>query len=147
MLISGIFSSFVDWVKFWDETLTASFCIDSGAGAIFFSSVHPLNRTDSNSNIIMVVTILFLNIISFLFDYHLFRLQYNILLKVYLLFLYDFISKTITFTPLRFPLYTLRAISVWGDKYGFILVRSCTESFWIYMERKEKPVQQDTRNC
>ncbi len=73
ILISGIFSSFDGRVKFWDETFTASFCIESVAGAIFFFPVHPLNRTDSNSNIITVVTILLLDTISFLPFYFIFR--------------------------------------------------------------------------
>ena len=71
--ISGIFSSFDDWVTFWDETSTAFLCIESGAGEIVFFSVHPLNRTDSNRNIMAVVTILFLDNISFLPVYLLFR--------------------------------------------------------------------------
>lgn len=73
ILISGIFSSFDEWVKFGDETSTASFCIDSGARVIFFFPVHPLNRTDSNSSIITVVTISFLGTISFFPFYFIFR--------------------------------------------------------------------------
>ena len=81
MLISGIFSSFGDLFKFWDETSTASFLFESGAVMIFFS-VHPLKRTDNNSNIITVVKILVIDTTSFLPVYHIFRLVVYIAINI-----------------------------------------------------------------